>query len=94
LQSALAKPVIDETGLDGRFELELAWTEDRVMSLSKQLRERFGLELTPATRNLEVLVVDSARRDPALFVLGHLGRLTAVAPAEVRARLARLLSVD
>jgi hypothetical protein len=50
--------------------------------------------LTPATRNLEVLVVDSARRDPALFVLGQLGRLTAGAPSELRARLARWLSVD
>jgi hypothetical protein len=86
--------VIDETRLEGRFELELEWTEDRVGSLTTALRERFGLELTPATRNLEVLVVDSARRDPALFVLDHLGRLTAVAPPHIRARLAHLLSVN
>ena len=94
LQTVLGKPVIDETGLDGRYDLQIEWTQDRAGSVTAVLRDRIGLQLAPATRNLEALVVDSARRDPALFVLEHLGRLTAVAPPHVRARLSRFLSVD
>ena len=94
LQGVLGKPVVDETGLEGRFELDLEWTQDRVGSLTAALRDRFGLALTPATRNLEVLVVDSARRDPALFLIGHLGRLTSLAPHHVRTHIAHLLAVD
>ena len=94
LQGVLGKPVIDETGLEGNYELDLAWATDRVGSVTAALRDRYGLQLTPATRDMEALVVDSARRDAALVLLEHLGRLASTAPPEVRTRLARLLSVD
>lgn len=93
LQSVLGKPVIDETGLAGRYEMDFEWTEDRVASVTAVLRDRFGLQLTPATRNLEALVVDNARRDAALVLLAQFGRFTSAAPPELRARLSRLLSV-
>ena len=94
LQGVLGKPVIDETGLAGNYEFEVEWTkEDRVGSLTTALRDNLGLQLTPATRDLEALVVDAARRDPALFILGHLGSVTAAAPPQFRNGLASLLSI-
>ena len=94
LQGVLGKPVIDETGIAGNYEFEVEWTnDDRVGSLTAALRDNLGLQLTPATRDLEALVVDGARRDPALFILGHLGRVTAAAPPQLRNGLASLLSV-
>ena len=94
LQGVLGKPVIDETGLAGNYEFEVEWSnDDRVGSLTTALRDNLGLQLTPATRNLEALVVDDARRDASLVLLDHLGRLTAAVPPHVRAHLAGLLSV-
>ena len=93
LQGVLERPVIDETGLDGRYDLDVEWTKDRVASLRAALGERYGLQLTPARRDLEALIVDRVRRDPSLVVLDHVGRLTAVAPPHLRSRFTDLLSV-
>jgi uncharacterized protein (TIGR03435 family) len=61
----VGKPVVDQTGLTGNFDVRLAWTPDRsspAASLAKAVREQFGLDLVLRTRPAEVLVVDRAAR--------------------------------
>jgi uncharacterized protein (TIGR03435 family) len=94
LQSVLGKPVIDETGITGTYDIEFDWTTDRVTSVTAGLRNRFGLELSPAERKLEALVVDGIRRDAALFVLAHVGRMTRGAPPQLRRHIAEMLTID
>ena len=89
VQSIIGKPVIDETGIAGAYDVTLPWGQDRVASVTATLRDRFDLRLTPAERNMEVLIVDHARRDAALVLLSGLGRLTRAAPAPVRDQIAR-----
>jgi len=93
LQAILGRPVIDETHVKGDYDLAFEWSDDRVASVSATLRDRFGLQLTPATRNLDALIVDGIRRDPAMYLLAHAGRLTRSAPPFVRQRLASLLTI-
>jgi hypothetical protein len=48
-----------------------------------------------ATRvEMETLVIDHARRDPALFLLAQAGRFTRLAPAAVRDKVIRFLAID
>jgi uncharacterized protein (TIGR03435 family) len=93
LQSILRKPVIDETGLSGTYNLEFDWSEDRVASVTRTLRDRFGLQLSPGNRELPVLIVDSARREASLVLLSHIGRLTREAPEQWRRDIAHLLTI-
>ena len=65
LENSLGKPVIDETNLKGTFDIELKWTQadrDRPNpeALTKAVRDQLGLQLTPARRRIEVLVIDKA----------------------------------
>jgi uncharacterized protein (TIGR03435 family) len=74
--SALAKnleqmgslPVVDETNLRGRFDIELHWepgeqaNRPSVDALSKALSEQLGFSLQKERRPLEVLLVENRRR--------------------------------
>jgi bla regulator protein BlaR1 len=57
LANRLGRPVIDETGLEGRFDFTLkgALTNE---NLPVALREQLGLTLEPATSAVDVIVVD------------------------------------
>jgi uncharacterized protein (TIGR03435 family) len=92
LQYIVGKPVIDETGLRASYDLTLDWGDDPVASITPFLRDRFGLELSPAHRDIEVLVVDVAHRDPALLLFGQVGQLARGAPHSIRARISHALS--
>jgi uncharacterized protein (TIGR03435 family) len=93
LQNILGKPVVDETAISDSYDFDLEWEEDRIASLTAALRDRFGLKLTPAKRNMEALVVDDIRRDASLALLGHIGRLTRNAPPDIRRRIAHVLTI-
>ena len=57
LENVLGKPVVDETGLTGRYDLLLRWTSGDAQSLMDALEKETGLKLTPAKRSVEVGVV-------------------------------------
>ena len=88
LQGLLGRPVVDETGTRGAYDMQFEWEGERLPSVTATLRDRFGLRLSPATRNLETLIVDRIRRDPALVIVDQVGRLTRAAPAKVRRSIA------
>jgi uncharacterized protein (TIGR03435 family) len=74
LTSEVGRPVIDKTGLTGRFDINLKWSpsasgnaRSRSGSLDPQsavftaIREQLGLNLEPGTAAVEMLVIDDAR---------------------------------
>jgi len=61
------RPVIDRTGLTGRFDFSLRWspegsTDTDAPSIFTAVQEQLGLKLEPATGPVDVLVVDAAER--------------------------------
>ena len=63
LESLLKRPVFDETRLTNRYDMAVTWeAKDREHPdfgiVAQAVREQLGLDLTPARRAVEVLVVD------------------------------------
>jgi uncharacterized protein (TIGR03435 family) len=68
----LGRPVLDRTGLDGTFDVDLTYLPDNpavdasnapnAPSLVTALREQLGLRLESTRAPVEVLVVDSVRQ--------------------------------
>jgi uncharacterized protein (TIGR03435 family) len=62
------RPVVDHTGLDGTFEIDLQWSSAAASASSDTpgiftaLQEQLGLKLPPTTAPVEVLVVDAIER--------------------------------
>jgi uncharacterized protein (TIGR03435 family) len=70
----LDRPVVDQTGLAGRYDFQLKWTfdESRVPSdgseppgLFTAIQEQLGLKLEPVKAQTDVLVVDKVERPSA-----------------------------
>jgi len=61
LERVLQRPVLDETGLDGRYEIDLNWDPERPDSLQEVVREELGLEFKADRRTIEVHVIRSTR---------------------------------
>ena len=71
---SLDRPVIDRTGLSGRFDFAIEWTpepgnrmvmpgttfpaDEHSITFLEALKEQLGLKLEPATAPLDILVVD------------------------------------
>ena len=65
LEKRLRKPILDETGLTNHYDFDLTWSEaseDQATpeTIQKAVREQLGLELTEATRPIEMLIVDKS----------------------------------
>ena len=70
LSKEVGRPVIDKTGIAGRYNLVLRWTPDGMMpaasapdappSIFTALEEQLGLKLKSAKGSVQVLVVDHA----------------------------------
>jgi uncharacterized protein (TIGR03435 family) len=58
LSDALGKPVFDETGIDGRFDLSLFWKATDTASLEAAVKQQLGMQLLEEKRNVEILVID------------------------------------
>ena len=66
LEDILGKPVVDETQLTNRYDFQLLWDETGAEAaqpgrIAAAVREQLGLELTPANRPIEMLVVEAAK---------------------------------
>jgi uncharacterized protein (TIGR03435 family) len=65
IESRAGVPVLDETGLTGHYDLQLQWQrgpgESDKDAFVRAVREQLGLELVPATRPIEMLVVEKAK---------------------------------
>jgi uncharacterized protein (TIGR03435 family) len=57
LEQGLDRPVVDETGLDGRYDIELLGGHTSTSELLQRLRMQLGLHLTPTRRDVTMLVV-------------------------------------
>ena len=57
-----SRPVIDQTGLNGRYDFSLRWGaeqgESDEPSLSAAIQEQLGLKLLPTKGPVEVIVID------------------------------------
>ncbi|HWF09546.1 MAG TPA: TIGR03435 family protein [Bryobacteraceae bacterium] len=70
LQSMLGRPVVDQTGLAGAWDVDLQWTSDNnsetsqgdAPSIFTAVQEQLGLKLVPAKTSVDVLVVDNVER--------------------------------
>ena len=63
LSNTTGRAVVDKTGLDGRYDLELRWNEtEEGPSLFTAVQEQLGLKLEPQRGPVDVLVIDSAER--------------------------------
>jgi uncharacterized protein (TIGR03435 family) len=76
LSRYLQQPVLDKTGVDGRFSIQLEWafdatpqagapgpeTSDPGASLFTAVQEQLGLKLEPHRSDVEFLVIDSVQK--------------------------------
>ena len=67
LSFSAGRPVIDQTGLTGNYNLDLKWAGDTAAdsplpSLPAALREKFGLELKPQVAPVNTLVIDHVEK--------------------------------
>jgi len=65
LEAYLKTPLIDETGLDGRYDADLSWdaseSDFNPEGLKQAALAQLGLELVPDRQAIEVLVVEKAK---------------------------------
>lgn len=66
LERRLKIPVIDQTGLTAKYDIDLEWEEPSYQNpnpeaLKKAVLDTLGLELTPATESIEMLVVSKTK---------------------------------
>jgi len=75
LTSAAGRPVLDKTGLEGRYFCAVAFsrlttqpnenaTGPGALDIFEALRQQLGLKLEPARAPIDTLIVDSANRTP------------------------------
>jgi len=67
LESSLGTPVLDETGLTNNYDFELKWTEAsegqaKPEAIVAAVRDQLGLQLSPARRAVELVIVDKAAK--------------------------------
>jgi uncharacterized protein (TIGR03435 family) len=73
LQFRVDRPVVDETGLKGRYDFKLQWTTDETREptpdappgLFTAIQEQIGLKLKPTKAPADVLVIDQMERPGA-----------------------------
>jgi uncharacterized protein (TIGR03435 family) len=74
LSVSLQRPVINDTGLTGRYKIELQWLKEDASTsdpesffcptIFEAVKEQLGLQLEPRKRQIEILVIDHAEKMP------------------------------
>jgi len=67
------RPIVDQTGLPGRYDFQLRWTRDEAPATASDappglftaMQEQLGLKLEPAKVPADVLVLDAVKRPSA-----------------------------
>jgi hypothetical protein len=57
LEGMVGRPVIDESGLEGRYDIQVSGPHDSIERFAEALERETGLTLTRARREIEVVVV-------------------------------------
>ena len=73
LQFRVNRPVVDQTGLKGRYDFKLQWTTDETRAMDANappgvftaIQEQIGLKLEPVKAQADVLVLDKVERPSA-----------------------------
>ena len=73
LQSVLDRPVVDETGLKGKYDFKLDWTADAQATMDPSaspgfltaVQEQAGLKIEPSKGEVEVLAITHVERPSA-----------------------------
>ena len=73
MRSFLDRPVVDETGIKGKFDFVLQWTKDGAVNsdpnappgLFTAVQEQLGLKIEPTKGPAEVLVIETVERPSA-----------------------------
>jgi uncharacterized protein (TIGR03435 family) len=65
LQSMVARPVVDRTGLTGTFDMDLQWDDNEGPSIFTALQEQLGLKLDSGQEWFDTLVVDHVEKPAA-----------------------------
>jgi uncharacterized protein (TIGR03435 family) len=58
LGNVVGRPILDETHMDGRFDVVLNWQSGSTASLQKSVKEQLGFQLSDERRPVELLVID------------------------------------
>ncbi len=61
LADFVERPVIDQTGITERYDISLSWGRGDA-SLMAAVKDQLGLQLIPAQRSVEVLIVDRVEK--------------------------------
>lgn len=73
LQFNVDRPVLDQTGVTGRYDLKMQWTVDQADTgaadappgLFTAIQEQIGLKLQPQKAKADVVIVDALERPAA-----------------------------
>ncbi|HTS77461.1 MAG TPA: TIGR03435 family protein [Bryobacteraceae bacterium] len=65
LSSVEQTPMVDKTGLDGDYDIELNWDDDQGPALSTAVQQQLGLKLEPQKVPVVLFVIDSAQKPSA-----------------------------
>lgn len=63
LEFSFGLPIKDETGLTGKYDVSIKWPAslskaEQQQYIKERLAEQYGLDLTPATKSIDVLLVE------------------------------------
>ena len=65
LSQLLGRPVLDMTGIEGAFDIELSWAaDDPASSILSAIQEQLGLKLEARKAPVEIIVVEHAEKVP------------------------------
>jgi uncharacterized protein (TIGR03435 family) len=64
LADVLARPVFDETKMDGRFDFAFTWTATDPASLKAAMASQLGLNLVDTRRIVDLVIVDHIEKLP------------------------------
>jgi uncharacterized protein (TIGR03435 family) len=59
LENGFGRPIVNETGLEGRYDFEVHGPAKNTGEFLQNLRDQIGIVLTPATRNIEFVTLRS-----------------------------------